>query len=437
VSDDKDELDPSDWLASQFDPTAEVPKQKPPAEPPVGAPPAAAAPLEPPPFVAPPAEPPHQGGFNWGLRPGGAAEPPPSAPPPSAPEPPTTPYLPPEPPTTPYVPPAPPPLVAPPLPPVPPSVPPPLPPNPADVPTQAVTQPMSLDDLNAITPPPLAQQPSVDQPTEAYTVQPWDPFETTPAESATPAAPTTPAAPNPPTDAAPTSALDALFGESQFQEYEELGVLQTITPPTSTPRPAAAATETAAVQRAPLNGTQKVLMWVAGGLVAVLALVALFLLGQRLGESSVAAPAPATTSATSAVPTPAASGVAATPGSHPWNALQGGECIQPFTSAWAATFTVVDCGASHSAQLVFTGVLPDASGAPYPSGAQFQKEITPLCTATTALNYSAAKAVTDLQVSFSYPGAENDWNSGDRTYYCFVSRAGGAALTANLAPTSN
>ena len=37
-------------------------------------------------------------------------------------------------------------------------------------------------------------------------------------------------------------------------------------------------------------------------------------------------------------PKPAAVGA----GTHPWDALGGGECIQPFTSVWAEEFTVVD-----------------------------------------------------------------------------------------------
>ncbi|MEK6344094.1 MAG: hypothetical protein V4737_09675, partial [Curtobacterium sp.] len=34
----------------------------------------------------------------------------------------------------------------------------------------------------------------------------------------------------------------------------------------------------------------------------------------------------------------------AAPGEHAWTDLAGGECLSPFTNAWAQTFTVVDCG---------------------------------------------------------------------------------------------
>jgi hypothetical protein len=465
VSDDKDDVDPSDWLASQFDPTKEVPKQKP-ATPPVqpsaqtpippsmpAAPfaawPPAAAPASPagvpvpraspPPAPLPSTAPPPaaQGGFNWGLRPGGEESaaaptvPPPAAPPASTP---SAAQL-------PAGPPAPPPLIEPPLPAHGAHAAPP-PTSSADVPTQAMTQPMSWDDIAAVqrpaapAEPPKTAEPDayVGQPTEAYSVQPWDPFEGAAFPSTAP-----PAAPfaAQPADVAPfagsdepTSALDSLFGETRFQEYEEIGVLQTISPLAGTSQ---SQTDVGPVVRAPLSHTQKILMWVAGALVAILAIIALFLLGQKLGAAAAApAPVPASTSAASATPVPAATGVPAAVGTQPWTALNGGECIKPFTSAWAVTFTVVDCGGSHTAQMLFKGTLPNPAASAYPTGAQFQTEITPLCSAATVINYGIAKAVNDLQVSFSYPAGSGSWDSNDRTYYCFVSRKSGGDLPGNL-----
>jgi hypothetical protein len=175
-------------------------------------------------------------------------------------------------------------------------------------------------------------------------------------------------------------------------------------------------------------------MFVAAGLIAVIALVALFFLGQRLAATSAdqAIPPASTGAATPAPPQAPVNGLAA-PGVHPFAALRGGECLQPFTTAWAATYTVVNCAAGHSGQLVFKGKLPDAATAAYPTGAQFKTEITPLCSAPTAINYSAAKAVTDLQISFSYPATAQAWDGGDRTYYCFVDRSGGGGLPGDLA----
>jgi hypothetical protein len=403
VSDENDTEDGSDWLASQFNPTQQVPVA------PIQPPPAAAipprAPLAPyvppqvvpqvapppvftptPPPAAPVAAPPTptaEDGFSWGLRPGGAVTQPPAAPPavPSTP-----------PPTQPYVP--------------------------------EPTKPLSWNDFASTqqAAPPVAPASPAEQPTEAYTVQPWQPA----AATSPVAPPTTPIADH---SSEPTSAIDSLFGDHQFQDYEEVGVLKTIqVPPTST-----APTEAdLAEQRAPLPRSQKVLMGIAAGLIAALILVGLFFLGEHLGSPAPATAASKGTNAPSATPTRAGTGGPAAPGVQQWNALQGGECIQPFSSAWAVTFTVVACTADHDAQMVFKGTLPDSSETKYPNATQFRQEITPLCSDSTAINYAAAASVTDLQVSFSYPPNTASWLAGDRTYYCFVDRVSGGNLPGDL-----
>jgi hypothetical protein len=494
VSDEKDDADGSDWLSSQFDPTREVPKQPAPAVPPAS--------VVPPVPIAPPADEPDAkslepqpadsdgGGFSWGLRPGGAAQPPPAVP--GVP----TPVVP-----APVVPAPVIPTPAPPAPTVPvrqgPASPPPGARTPV-VPTQVAPAPTSppplVEPASALPPPPteamqlppteaVSQPPTeamplptrampkvaprddldgVGQPTAAYTVQPWDPENTSTASPATQPMSsaelfgtemlttpmlTTPAfgaSSPPPADpdavaeraAAPTSAIDSLFADNKFAEYEELGVLQTISPPPTSldGRPVAPSAPAAPVEHAPITTTQRTLMFVAAGLIAVIALVALFFLGQRLAATSAdQAIPPASTGAATPAPPPAQVNGLAAPGVHPFAALQGGECLQPFTTAWAATYTVVNCAAGHSGQLVFKGKLPDAATAAYPTGAQFKTEITPLCSAPTAINYGAAKAVTDLQISFSYPATAQAWNGGDRTYYCFVNRSGGGGLPGDLA----
>jgi hypothetical protein len=441
VSDDKDDLEASDWLSSQFAATEQVPKQ--PAGQPVAppqtaapvfgtspaqivptpsAPPPATAPAGPPlaghaappplapttPAAATPSAPPpaqnSAGGFNWGLRPGGAADAdsPSVAPPQAA---------------------APPPLVPPPL------VQPPLVQPPASEPTTPYvppapepTQPLSWGEFAATQNPPTPPPAADGQPTQAYTVQPWD---------------STPSASLPAAAVAhddyhdqhhePTSAIDSLFGDHQFQDYEEVGVLKTVqTPPITGSR--ASARE----PRAPLATSQKALMGVAVGLIGVLMLIGLFFIGEHLGAASAATPSSSTTPGSTTTPTPAGSGGPASPGVQQWSALQGGECIQPFSSAWAVTFTVVTCSDNHDAQMVFKGKLSDADNTGYPTTSQLQTELTALCSAPTAINYTAAASVTDLQVSFSYPPSASRWIAGDRTYYCFVDRASGGALPGDL-----
>jgi hypothetical protein len=280
--------------------------------------------------------------------------------------------------------------------------------------------------------------PAVEQPTEAYTVQPWMPAAASPLVQDERAAdhPTELLAGHStdhPTEhtadpADPTSAIDSLFGDHKFQDYEEVGVLQTIQVPPSAPVTGAEPP----LPREPLSRTQKILMGVAGGLIAALILVGLFFLGQHLGSAEASAPKSTGTPGASATPTPAGTGGPVAPGVQQWTALQGGECIQPFSSAWAETFTVVACTADHDAQMVFKGTLPDSSETKYPTATEFQKEITPLCSAATAINYAAAASVTDLQVSFSYPPTAGRWLAGDRTYYCFIDRVSGGNLPGDL-----
>jgi hypothetical protein len=482
VSDDKDDADGSDWLSSQFDPTREVPKQPAPAAPPASVvPPARVVPAADEPDVSSP-DPQSAsdgGGFSWGLRPGGAAQPPPAVPGVPTPVVPApvvpAPVIPTPAPPAPTVPVRQSPASPPPVVPAPTSPPPlvqpgsalPLPPTEAmPLPTESVSQPpteaMPLPTRAMPKVAPRDDLEGVDQPTAAFTVQPWEPEAkstappaTQPMSSAelfgtemltTPMFTTPPfgASSLPPADpdavaeraAAPTSAIDSLFADNKFEEYEELGVLQTISPPPTSldGRPIAPSAPAAPVEHAPITTTQRTLMFVAAGLIAVIALVALFFLGQRLAATSAdQAIPPASTGAATPAPPPAQVNGLAAPGVHPFAALQGGECLQPFTTAWAATYTVVNCAAGHSGQLVFKGKLPDAATAAYPTGAQFQTEITPLCSAPTAINYGAAKAVTDLQISFSYPATAQAWNGGDRTYYCFVNRSGGAGLPGDLA----
>jgi hypothetical protein len=276
----------------------------------------------------------------------------------------------------------------------------------ADLPTQAMTQPMSWDELPEV-------QPVPPEPTQAFGMPSWQDEPSAPSD--------------------PTSAIDSLFGDTKFQEYQEIGLLQTIAPGVAEVATESEISEPPA-PRAPLTRNQKILLWTGVGVVAALVLVLCFLLGTRLGTTTTtAAPKPAKSAQASSAPTPAATTGGLAPGVHAWNTLNGGECIQPFTSPWALSFTTVDCGGAHAAQLLLKGTLPDASGTAYPAAAALQAEITPLCTAPTALNYSAAASVTDAQIVASYPATKAAWNSGDRTFYCFVTRSSGDDLTGSVA----
>jgi hypothetical protein len=228
------------------------------------------------------------------------------------------------------------------------------------------------------------------------------------------------------------SALDSLFGESKFVEYEDALI------PTLPPRASGfGGGELVVVERprvaqgrAPIPRVQKILMGVAGGLVAVLLLIVLYLAGARIAAS---APAPAIVPD----PTPTASAGPAVgpvaPGDYYWDKLLGGECLAPFTSPWEDTFTVVPCTQPHPAQLVLKGTFPATVEAEYPGVDELQKLAASLCTAPTVIDYAATAGANDIQVLASFAADEQDWLDGNRTFYCFANRTGGAEFTASIA----
>ncbi|HOY81132.1 MAG TPA: septum formation family protein [Rhodoglobus sp.] len=465
-----DELDPSDWLASQFG--APEPEVAPPADarPPVtpptpvappavapptpAAPPAAPAPAVPPfaapapavpPFAAPVVPPPSSGApFQWGLSPSGTSDPtaavpqqpeppaqllPPAQPlapsaPPAQPQPTVDPFatqafpqLPPQPPTQPYVPPA-----APPIQPPAADAPPTLPP------TQAFTAPFDPGATQAMPVQGQELEPQAPDPMR-WMAAPVDPAldgmtEVIEAEIVGLATPEG--------EGVEASAIDSLFGETQFKEYADEII------PAPPPRANAAgggggATKPPAGPRGALPRNQKILLSVAGGLLAVLALFALFLVGTKL--SAVLGPAPAVSTPS---PSPSPSFIVlpigpVAPGDYQWDELLGGECLKPFESAWQDRYTVVDCTVPHPAQMIYRGEFADEATAPYPGVEELQKRINLLCTAPTVIDYSKAGAATDIQVQASFAADAEDWDTGNRTFYCFVNRSGGEDLTQSIA----
>ncbi len=219
--------------------------------------------------------------------------------------------------------------------------------------------------------------------------------------------------------------LDALFGASQFQDF------------TDEPLIAPLVRQRVVVPdgdgRAGIPRNQKILMWVAGSLVAVLALVALFLVGTRISRDA-AAPALAVTPTATPTPTATAAAVGPVPpGTYHWDQLLGGECIRPFTSAWQDDYVVVDCTTPHPAQLVYRGTFPDAEDVGYPGVDELQKRINLLCTTPAIINYAVAGTVADIQISASFAADDDQWLGGDRSFFCFATRSTGADLTASIA----
>jgi hypothetical protein len=149
-----------------------------------------------------------------------------------------------------------------------------------------------------------------------------------------------------------------------------------------------------------------------------------------------ASASPSATPTPTPTPTPTVQPKPAGPqpaGTHPWNTLGGGECIEPFTTPWAETFTVVDCAAPHSAQMVYTNLFSADPAAPYPGADALAQQINLLCTKPGVIDLAAAGAYPDLQLQGTYPATDKQWKDGQRSYYCFASRASGQPLTSSVA----
>lgn len=232
-----------------------------------------------------------------------------------------------------------------------------------------------------------------------------------------------------------SGALDELFGEEKFQEFD--GALIPPPPPRSG-EPTAQGGEKP--PRAPLTKNQRILLWVAGGLVAALALVGLFVVGTRIPELLGPAPGAEPSPTPTPTPTPTATerpiGPVA-PGEYWWDELWGGECLEPFVDAWQDEYTVVDCASPHGGQLVTRALFPLPEGATehgaYPGEEALAAQISLLCSAPTVIDFTAAGEFVDLQIQGAFAVTAQQWNDGMQDYFCFVSRSSGDPLTRSVA----
>jgi len=239
----------------------------------------------------------------------------------------------------------------------------------------------------------------------------------------------------PPTAIGPSTedtGLDDLFGENRFREVDE-GLAGE-----APQRPGDDASRERA-PREPMPRNVKILAWVAGGLVALLALIALFWAGLQLpGWTGAAAPSPSPT-ATSQTPTPTPEPTEETivgpvaPGTYAWDELGGGECLEQFPGAWAEEYTVVDCAQPHAAQLISLAELGESTE-PYPGLEALAAETNVRCAAPEAISLDLAGAYDDIVLEASYAATEQAWQDGDNAYACFARRSGGEAIEGSLQP---
>ncbi len=332
-------------------------------------------------------------------------------------------------------------------------------PPPVQPPAQAPTQPPAP----AWDPPPTQAMPTYEPPSApdphttygpgtTYGSPPGlepEPTQAMPTFSDEPTQALVPAPLRPPGTPEPGSSLDALFGDDAFREYEA--------GPDPNEAPFAARGRSKELVHVPggdgpppprdFGTPQKVLAGVGGGLLAVIALIALFLLGTRLPD--LLGPAPAVVASPTPTPTPTRTPLAigpVEPGSYDWDELLGGECLEPYdvsTGAWGEEYTVVDCAEPHAAQMVYRAWFPAEPADPedpdaepvwgaFPGTEVLQAQISLLCSAPGVVDLAAAGAYSDAQVQGAYPVTDEQWEA-DPSYYCFVSRSSGEPLTTSVA----
>ena len=79
------------------------------------------------------------------------------------------------------------------------------------------------------------------------------------------------------------------------------------------------------------------------------------------------------------------------------------------------------------------GIFADEAFAPYPESTELQARINLLCTSPASVNYAAAGALSDIAVTASYPATAEQWDAGEREYFCFLTRSTGEPLAVSLA----
>lgn len=243
--------------------------------------------------------------------------------------------------------------------------------------------------------------------------------------------------------------LDRVFADDRFQEYDPVlpsGAEPGASVPAGEPVPGGEPVlagvspfgmppddAPVSADAGPVSARTRVLLIAGGIVVAVLALVAVFAAGRGMAGLTAGRPdadvrpSVRASAATLGIPT-----VLAAPGDRAWDRLAGGECLQGFTSAWASTFSVVDCAGTHTAQLLLRAPFDDARTAAYPGITAIEQRMAALCSATGVVDLARAGAASDLQVSYAFPATRAQWERGERDYWCFASRSSGAPISGSI-----
>lgn len=201
----------------------------------------------------------------------------------------------------------------------------------------------------------------------------------------------------------------------------------------------AAVSDSSAVRpRTRLTDTQMgqsiyVSLWILGTMVMIAILIGAYLAGSYLATMNDPEP-PETQTETPVVEFPNLSGGPVSVGVWPWDELRGGECLTGYAGAFAEIYQVVGCEVPHDAQLVKARLLSSNPVEPFPGEEAVAAQASEVCDVVGELDLELAATYEDLIVEFSYPVTVQQWESGQRVVYCFVSRSSGQRLQQSLIP---
>jgi len=227
----------------------------------------------------------------------------------------------------------------------------------------------------------------------------------------------------PPTPTNGVDGLDALFGDEKFSEATTR-VIPAEEPTVVVATVSDSSTKATVKPRPRFSVNAKAVRAVAFSVAGLILAVAGFVVG-RVVSVPVAVPTPVETTAP---PVPEIRD----PGTYAWSELFGGECIDPYSSAWSEEFTVVACEEPHAAQLVAVGDFATLDLSAYPGDAEIGPLVSAECQKQGVLNLAAAGAYPNMEVSFAHAANLDDWEAGNTAFYCFVSLADGSDITGSV-----
>lgn len=113
------------------------------------------------------------------------------------------------------------------------------------------------------------------------------------------------------------------------------------------------------------------------------------------------------------------------PGDASWVDLRGGECLRPFETAFAETFSVVECSTPHDAQVLVAQLVSRDRTEVYPGEAAMALRAREICDVSELVNTEYAAEFENLYIEPSYPVTQDQWDEGQRVVWCFVRSGSG------------